>query len=418
MVFVRGDRSVITSGAPATVTVMRMKGTLHTPANPPVTINIPTPGFESIGNPYASAIDFRKIVPTGGVQKDFFYMWDPKLTTGPFSPYGLGGFQSFSWNGTAFDVVPGGGSYGGANRNIESGQAFFVNAPFAAGTVPFTEACKVDSSHSVNRLVPAIKPKQLRTNLNVISGNERILLDGTLIQYDRSYADAVDIKDGAKLNNTGENLGLLRNGKTLVVERRSPIQHNDTVFYKLGQLQLQQYEFEFVPNKLNEPGLQAWLEDDFLHTSTPVNLMDTSRISFEVLNNPGSAAEGRFRLVFRQRKHLPGSNDPDKNLSKSEKSTIHVGDKPLVVLEPSIRISPNPVADKMIRLVYNNMIAGNYDVELIGNTGQVLRKQKVKFTAANGTVVFSTGKEIPPGTYSFVINFPDASRRTLQVIIK
>ena len=59
--FVRGDRSVYTSAGTATPTVLRTKGTLFTPAHPPLTSNVAAGLFESVGNPYASAIDMRNI---------------------------------------------------------------------------------------------------------------------------------------------------------------------------------------------------------------------------------------------------------------------------------------------------------------------------------------------------------------------
>ncbi len=58
-VFVRGDRSVYTSTGTATPTVLRTKGTLFTPAHPPLTSNVAAGLFECVGNPYASAIDMR-----------------------------------------------------------------------------------------------------------------------------------------------------------------------------------------------------------------------------------------------------------------------------------------------------------------------------------------------------------------------
>jgi hypothetical protein len=59
MLFVRGDRTVTTSASPATATTLRTTGKIFDPVSniPPVT-TIGAGKFESIGNPYASAIDF------------------------------------------------------------------------------------------------------------------------------------------------------------------------------------------------------------------------------------------------------------------------------------------------------------------------------------------------------------------------
>ncbi len=305
MVLLRGDRSVVASNQAATATTLRTKGNLFTPSNPPVMINVGAGKFESVGNPYASAIDFSSVVKTGGVQTDFFYLWDPKLTSTINSAYGLGGFQTFSWNGSAFDVTPGGGSYTGLNRSIESGQAFFVHAPFSSGTVSFAENCKISGSNLVNRPTDILQPVQLRTNMFVVNGSNKILVDGNLLQYDASYFNTVDEQDAIKLGNNGENLGLLRNDKILSVERRALIQHTDTIFYNLGHLKVQQYEFEFIPANLEQQALTAFLEDGYLHTSTLINLRDTVRILFDIVNVPGSYASDRFRLVFLQSVPVP-----------------------------------------------------------------------------------------------------------------
>ncbi len=419
MVFVRGDRSVITTGAAATATVMRTKGTLHTPAVPPVTINIPAPGFASVGNPYASAINYRLLVPTGGVQTDFFYLWDPKLTTtGINSAWGLGGFQTFSWNiGTGvFDVTPGGGSYSGTNRLIESGQAFFINAPFAAGTLPFTEACKVSGSYSVNR-VPVVNSSQLRTNLNVISGNDRILLDGNLIQYYRGYSNKVDLKDGIKINNAGENLGLSRDGKELSVERRNPIVKRDTVFYHLGQMRLQVYELEFIPDGLQEPGLSAWLEDNYQHTSTQVSLSDTSRIQFTVDHDPASALPDRFRLVFIQNKR----NETSIFQKEITKTGMTYQGETAYKNNPSaetatISVFPNPVVTKSLQLKFINQPEGDYSIRLINNMGQQVYAGTVEL-GKNDLIKNIQLAGIVSGTYLLRISTNGIYKKTLQVIV-
>ena len=416
MVLVRGDRSVTTFGGSPTATIMRTKGALHTPANPPVNISVAT-GFESVGNPYASAIDFRALTITGGVQTDFFYLWDPKLTSiGVNSSYGLGGIQSFSWNGTSFDVTPGGGSYSGSNRNIESGQAFFVHAPFSAGTVSFTETAKISGSNSVNR-APSAALKQLRTNLYVISGGNSILLDGNLVQYNRDHSNGVDIKDGIKMNNSGENFGLSRDGKTLVVERRALIRQTDTVFYKLGQLKVRQYELEFIADRLQDPGLAAFLEDNYLHSSTPVGLNDTTRIIFSVINIPGSYAADRFRLVFRQVK--PTVAVPVTSSDSKGKNGFLVAD-PLLSSKSTAGISvyPNPIAGNVMQLQCSGQLAGNYNIQLIDKLGQVIYNSNIQLGKTDLVRSIHVGTTIAVGTYQLSVISENGTKTTLQVVIQ
>ncbi|MFN8249958.1 MAG: PKD-like domain-containing protein [Ferruginibacter sp.] len=322
MVFVRGDRSVTAANQAATATTLRAKGKLYTPADaPPVTL-VPAGKFQSVGNPYASAIDFSQVSKSGGVQTDFFYLWDPLLTSSGNSVFGLGGFQTFSWNGSGYDVTPGGGSYSGSNRFIESGQAFFVRAPFSSGSVSFSENCKTDGSNMVYRNGNGRNNniKQLRTNLYIRSNSGRVLVDGNLVQYDPAYSNSVDEFDALKLNNTSENFTIISAAQKLAVERRKAIQAGDTIFFRLGQVRLQQYEMEFIPANIAEPGMLAFLEDNYLHSSTVVSLHDTTRIMFQVINDPGAYAADRFRLVFRQLMPTPVSFVSISATRKADKS--------------------------------------------------------------------------------------------------
>lgn len=306
MLFVRGDRSVTTFSAPATATVLRTKGTLYTPARPPALINVnggtPPSTFESVGNPYPSAIDLTKLTlnESGGGVQDIFYVWDPKLTVGPNSAYGLGAFQVLTRNGAAYDVTPGGGSYGATTSFIQSGQAFFVNAPFAAGTLKFTEACKVAGSAMVNRNNLAANNIQLRTNLYVIKDSLPVLIDGNLIKFDASYSNAFDMNDAVKMNNTGENLGIRSDNKIFAVEKRNMVEAGDTIFYTLGQARTQQYQLEFACTDMQQPGLAGFLEDLYLQTSSPINLSGTTIYNFVIDANAGSYVSDRFRIVFTQ----------------------------------------------------------------------------------------------------------------------
>src|SRR5205085_2738899 len=146
--------------------------------------------------------------------------------------YGLGGYRTLTRNGATYDVTPtGGASYpGDICKTIQSGQAFFAKSFSLTGTVKFTEGCKVTGSSNINKITaPAT---QLRTNLYVIIGDERILLDGNLVQYVSGYSKNVDKMDALKLMNANENFGLSRNGSTLIVERSATWQHADTIFYK------------------------------------------------------------------------------------------------------------------------------------------------------------------------------------------
>jgi hypothetical protein len=301
MVFVRGDRSVTTTSAAPTSTVLRTKGYIYQGDQPSLSVS---PGkFAAIGNPYPSAIDMRNIVKTG--LKDFFYLWDPSLA----GAYGYGGYQTFSNDGSGnYVVTPGGGDYGpsgGISNYIQSGQAFFVQAGTSGGSITFKEAAKTSGSSMVS--TPATLPlPYLRTNLYGINADSSTYMsDGFLINYGDNYSNAVDDNDAIKSANTSENLSSKTANTLLVIERRHTITSKDTIHFNLTGVKVQNYRFEVIAGQLSQPGLTGYLIDNYLHTSTPLNIDGTTLLNFNIANIPASYAADRFEIVFSQFGTLP-----------------------------------------------------------------------------------------------------------------
>ena len=103
MVFVRGDRTVngttVTTPKP---TILRSKGDLITGSQSAISVS--PDHYQSIGNPYASPIDFTQLSRVDGVD-DMFYAWDPYL----YGTYDYGGYQTLSAS-NGWVPVPGGTS--------------------------------------------------------------------------------------------------------------------------------------------------------------------------------------------------------------------------------------------------------------------------------------------------------------------
>lgn len=296
MTFIRGDRGAHVFGDKSD-TRLRVAGPIKTGSFGPYS-TATAGGFISVGNPYPSAINFASTTRVG--LQNTFFLWDPKLGQ-------YGGYQTFTYNSatTNYDPTPGLGSYAGGNRAIESGQAFFVVATLGAAphSISFSETNKVAGSFQVQRLTN--NSKSLSTRLYSANTSDINIIDGTLIEFDPAFTNNVDDLDAPKMTNFGENIALMVQGKLLSVERHSLITDADTVYYQLGQLKQQAYQLEFTPNNLAQPGLTAFLEDAYLHTSTVINLDIISVIDFTVNADPGSWASDRFRIVFRQLGPVP-----------------------------------------------------------------------------------------------------------------
>ncbi|MGN6603270.1 MAG: hypothetical protein ACTHK8_12520 [Ginsengibacter sp.] len=293
MLFVRGDRQANSVNSPATPTILRIRGKLYSPDYLPPTSTVPAGKFQSIGNPFASEIDFEKINSSNiGTS---YYAWDPALG----GSYGYGGYQTIS-KATGYLAVPGGTSnYNstGGYQYIQSGQAFFVsNNASSDGSVSFTEDCKVlGNYHLVTR---EAKNENSILFANLVSQKGE-LLDGNAVSFSKDFSDKIDGDDVKKIEISGENFALKNSAKLLVVEARNEIHSVDTLFYSLKNLKKQNYKLVFAPRKINT-GLEAWLVDNFLKKERPISLTDSSYINFSVTEDRASSDPQRFYLVFRK----------------------------------------------------------------------------------------------------------------------
>jgi hypothetical protein len=291
MTFIRGDRSANAFSSPVSNTVLRMTGKLFTGNQPD--INLVSGQIIPVNNPYASALDLRNISKSTNV---FYYVWDPNFATG----YGLGGFQTLAWNGTDYEVVPGNtGSYGATNNYIESGQAFFASTLGADTSMKLTENAKCISSPLIVPFIPeGIAAKKLRTTLYSLNADGTATpADGILIDFSDNYSNEVNGEDAKKAFNTGANLSIKKSGALLEIERKHSITQNDTVFLNMTGLRIQQYQLQFNAENLN-PGIQVFLEDNYLHTSTPLGPNGNTTVEFNIENTPESYSADRFRVVF------------------------------------------------------------------------------------------------------------------------
>lgn len=308
MLFVRGDRTVVTYNGTPNVTNMRSKGTIYTPSNPPPNVLVPANAFQSLGNPYPSRISFPQVYAGSTGINDVFYVWDPKLQ----GSYQVGGWQTMS--GLVNYAPTAGGDpdtyypAGVPNPYIESGQAVMVRGNGSGGSVVFSESNKVSGNRLVNRTQ--------QTNYNV-SGNRQflysslftsdgVIADGNIVVFDTGLSNDVDYNDATKILNDGENLGLINDQSILAVEGRALIAQGDTIFYYLKNLRQQSYQLRFTPVNMDQQ-IMAILIDRFTNSQMPVSLNNKSYIDFTVTSDPLSQSTGRFILVFKQLDIVPVS---------------------------------------------------------------------------------------------------------------
>jgi hypothetical protein len=311
MLFVRGDRTVTSAFAPANSTILRSKGSLLTGIVGPVTVS--SDHYQSVGNPYASQIDFTKISKDAGIDNKF-YIWDPYL----YGTYGYGIYQTVTATND-WKPVPGGTPpYDGSvsNSTIQSGQAFFVYstgvASFVSSTssLSFTENCKVGGNKAVNFTRKAnnksvIEKSFVRVSLFTGTGPRAVIADGNVVAFSSLYNNKVDRDDALKIMNGGENFGLLRDGKLLAVEARQNPIITDTLFYYLSNVRQQKYQLRFGVENMQDIHLQPILIDSYTNVYTPLSLTDSTFVTVNFTSDPASRASDRFKMIFRQPGVLP-----------------------------------------------------------------------------------------------------------------
>lgn len=310
MVFVRGDRSVdgktITDPNP---TNLRTKGklilgdqVLTLPAN-----NL----FASIANPFASDIDMRNVAQSTG--SDFFYVWNPLLG----GNYGYGDYEFCLKMGNDFYTFP----RGQKSNFIKSGQAFFIQTAKTASTLTIKESSKASANAGQNQRPQGVSEKtaQIRTALyGVASDGTSALVDGTIQQFSGSFSNDINEMDGKKVFGSLENLSIKSGGKDLVIERKQMINSEDTIFYGTTGLKAQSYQLTLTAENIPASGLQGFVEDTYLKTSSLLNLQGSTDIHFTVTSAAASYAANRFRIVFKQASVMPVTFTSVKAYQKNE----------------------------------------------------------------------------------------------------
>ncbi len=389
--YIRGSRSITpsSSSSAGAATTLRTTGTLN--LGNQTAILIPADKSALIGNPYACALDIRNIILAGGCTGASFNVWDPKL----LGSYNLGAYQTLSFDGSNFIVVPGGGSFGpsgSVNNYIESGAAFFTRAVASSGTVSINEGSKGTGSRMVFRPSDISTKKTLITNLYAKNSNAYTMADGNMIVFDPANNDAIDGFDAIKRTNFGENFSVLKNGTNLVIEKRSLITAGDTISFRMYNLKKLDYRLQFVGANLQQPNMAAFLEDTYFGISKAINLSDTTYQDFTVDTNAGSIAQNRFRIVFRSINVLPVSfNNLKATVQNKQIAVEWIVDNQINIRQYEVEKSANSrdfvkAATEISTGINGNTVTYNW-VDL--NPSIAVNYYRIKSVDANGTFKYS-----------------------------
>ncbi len=302
--FVRGDRfnnpNWVTPGVPVNVTTLRDTGKIQIQT---YTFNA-TPTVDKytlIGNPYASPVDFTKVLTNGSTTGVYnkFWSWDPNINVvGAYVLFdAIAGYNPVKVPASATGTT-------GQTKIIQSKQAVFVQTSNASSPkVVFKEVDK-DAVNNQAAYRPAELPSapMLASNIYYIENKEKkVLLDGNMVQSAKEFTNQVsNSEDAIKFININENFGIRNGSQLLILDRRAPFTENDTIFYTLTKTSRRKYQLEFIAEKINGDNLVAYLEDSYLKTATPINMTGETWTEFEINAEAASADVNRFRVVFKK----------------------------------------------------------------------------------------------------------------------
>lgn len=414
-VFVRGSRAVhleLADNAPVDNTVLRSKGQLfergidlNTVVSKFTDPNAVNGKWVLFGNPFAATINVMDVLLNSnstGINKTQFSVWDPKLA----GSNNAGAYVTYSddvWAPDDGDNT--GGSYSSHDAPlVQSGQAFMVEA---TGNNPQLEFKQVNKVTTTQLDVFGIKAKKIipvmYTNLMAArdTAGKLEMVDGVASGFGKEYKTVDDAHNANKLWNFGENIALIRNGKSMSIEFRPIPKESDTLFYNLYVRQ-QPYALKiFTKNTVGNLPVKAWLIDKYLHKQIDVNLRDTLIYNFTP-NNDTNSYRNRFMLVFKRM-------DSKAPIAKSMDT---ISDK------ESISVYPNPVTGRKVMVKFNHLKKGSYSIILSDVKGRQIRSYKVAHDGSNTAYELMLGNSLASGHYSLAVYNEDVKKTfKAQIII-
>ncbi len=396
MLFFRGSRqTLVGTSSPVTESTLRPSGQIKT-GNQTIVCN----GLTVIGNPYASSINFHQIVLDNPGLPDAFYAWDPNLA----GAYNVGGWVTYgaynSISGT-YTVAPllTGSSAASNTGDIPSGAAIMINY---TGTITIKEQHK---SAGLNNAL--MRPgRQLDIQLHASSGNSNTSLnDGVAIVFGGRFIQRG--RSVLKNANFSENLSVRSNDSNWAIQTR-PLPHaEDTIWLHMAQMRPQFYELWFIPGEMEMPAnMQMYLEDRFLNRQTIISHADTTRYSFSVTANAGTASTNRFYIVFKRKKQ-PATGAEVMRITKKETAAE------MAIPVPQASIWPNPVTGNVLNLHVKTGKPGQYLIRIFNSDGKWLLSQRLNQQQSNEVHEINVSK-LRTGLYQIELS---NSEKQLTVIV-
>lgn len=383
---VRGDRTVdqFDNESPTSVTTLRAYGTVRT-GDVAFTNLTPTNGrYVFAGNPYQAPVDMSLVLNnSSGLNPNFYQIWDPQLSTrGAYAIINLA-------NGGTNEQ----GSV--ADKFVQPGQAFFVQASNTTQTMTFRESYKTLSTATThvfrNPQLPFAKIG-FKLYENAMLAQNGPALDGFAVAFGESFSNDVDQMDAVKIGNQDENAGILSSGKVLAYENRNLPTVADVIPIFNNQYRSTNYTYKVETNGLQN--VTAYLVDKLDNTRTELVNGTVTNVSFLVnASNTASTASGRFEVIF-------------ENLALGNKDNA---------FSDAVRIYPNPITENQFFIQFPTQYGESLNVKLVNLLGQEVYSETLE--ATQGTAKIQP--ELPLQSGIYLVNISNGTNTaTKKLIVK
>ena len=358
-VLVRGDRMTdlyAASNPAATATTIKATGAV---GQGTVTLSSLVTGFNLLGNPYPSSIDWNA-TGWGAARNatnvyDAIYIYNPALTASTSSM-------------TYPTYLNGVGTNGGSNI-IRSGQAFFVEAA-ASASISFLEAYK--STEVTGGFFRSALPEMMR--ITYMQNNEH--LDDIVIRFDNdAQADFDPSFDARSMGGEANGLASFKNADRLAIHTRATAVGDDSVALSVRNTSTGNYQLKFSEMEGFAASTNITLLDKFL--SVQYDVKQDSIVNFEITTDVNSKGDDRFWLFY------------------NHKST---GINQQALAKNKINVYPNPassVINMSLKLTANQK--STYTYNIYNQLGAIVQAGEVDF--ANGKQAQINIDAFSPGVY-------------------
>lgn len=346
-----------------------------------------------VANPYASPVNPALFTDAGTVNRtnldNTLYMWDAKQG----GTNSLGRYVSFSISGGAYSNGGAGTGFADNTVQIQSGQAFFVRATnTGSASLVFRESSK-SAAGAHDMFGSATQASRKAVHLFLLQDSSHV--DGAVAFFRPGASAGIDAEDGVKLMNATDNLGLRREGRTLVFEFRPDLKTTDTLFTTLTQMQPRSFRLRVALQGFTaDDGIKAELVDRQLNQRTPLSLTDTTYLDFTVTADSASSGE-RFIVVFTK-------------LAATGGGTAEPGE--VIRMNPY----PNPVVPGMPVRVDLDGQRAPWDMQLIDVAGRTVWQQSVK--DAGRTQVRIDMSRMAAGVYQLLMTDGKGTQTVSRVV--